>query len=105
MNTWVVCPGKPEETDRYRNAGLEEEEKIDRRESVATISDNGMPGEGQSSLAPIKTSTTRNTISADPYYNNSPFDLDRVNTRVSFKARSRATSRASSFKSGKSGRK
>jgi len=85
-----------------RNAGLEEEEKIERRESVATISDEG--GQG-GTFAPIRTTNTRNTI-REPQYNNSPFDLDRVNTRESFKVtgRSRTTSRASSLKSGKSGK-
>lgn len=87
-----------------RNAGLEEEEKIDRRESQATMSDTGAH-EGQSSFAPIRTSNTRTTL-PEGYYDNSPFDLDRVNTRESFKGigRSRATSRASSVKSGKSGK-
>lgn len=83
---------RPEE----RNAGLEEEEKIERRESIITASDVG-GGDEQGQFAPIRTSNTRNTAT-EPYYNNSPFDLDRVNTRESFKVvgRSRATSRASS---------
>lgn len=86
-----------------RNAGLEEEEQIDRRESAATASDVGGE-EGQASFAPIRTTNTRTT--APDHYNNSPFDLDRVNTRESFRAtgRSRTTSRASSLKSGKSGK-
>lgn len=86
-----------------RNAGLEEEEKIERRESVVTASDVGGE-EGQASFAPIRTTNTRTT--GPEQYNNSPFDLDRVNTRESFKVtgRSRATSRASSLKSGKSGK-
>lgn len=86
-----------------RNAGLEEEEKIERRESVVTASDVGGE-EGQASFAPIRTTNTRTT--GPEHYNNSPFDLDRVNTRESFKqtGRSRTTSRASSLKSGKSGK-
>lgn len=88
-----------------RNAGLEEEEKIERRESVATASDIGRD-EGEASFAPIRTTNTRNTTREAPYYNNSPFDLDRVNTRESFKVtgRSRTTSRASSLKSSKTGK-
>lgn len=104
-------PYVPEDKDEAiaerpeRNAGVEEEEKLER---VPTASDD----EGdrtQPGFAPIRTTNTRNTIRSQrsQYYDNSPFDLDRVNTRESFKVsgRSRTTSRASSLKSGKSGKK
>ncbi|KAK4506504.1 hypothetical protein PRZ48_000236 [Zasmidium cellare] len=73
-------------------------EEVERRQSLAdSEKDDESP-----QFAPIRTIQSRTTErkgSDTGAYNNSPFDLDRVNTRESFKpasGRSRANSRASS---------
>ena len=84
-----------------RGEAVEEEEELPRRESVISSSTSD---DGQPTFAPITTTKSRAERIQAGYYDHSPFDLDRVNTRESFKRTgsnsvSRVTSRATSVSS------
>lgn len=88
---------------RRRSRREEREEEEERRESIV----ESLPGDDAGPIfAPI-TATKSRTGRQDTEYNSSPFDLDRVNTRESFKrsnSMSRTRSRATSMSSSKSRR-
>lgn len=78
-----------------RRSRREEEEEEDRRASVI---DSDIGSDDEPRFVPI-TATKSRTAQSETRYDASPFDLDRVNTRESFRrssSRSRANSRSSS---------
>lgn len=99
-----IAPTDSEEAadeDNYDVDGRRPVEEVEHRQSIVESEKE----DESPQFAPIRTIQSRTTIRGDANgYDGNPFDLDRVNTRESFKpasGRSRAGSRASS-KSGRS---